>query len=50
MMVLKFFQDHNDQVDKLVGRDFAAGTAERYRTAGLASYELDSLFINIKFL
>ncbi len=33
MMVLKIFQDHNDQVDKLVGREFAAGTAERYRTA-----------------
>jgi len=32
-MVLKIFQDHNDQVEKLVGRDFAAGTAERYRTA-----------------
>ena len=32
MMVLKIFQDHNDQVNKLVGLDFAAGTAERYRT------------------
>lgn len=32
MMVLKIFQDHNDQVNKLVGHDFAAGTAERYRT------------------
>ncbi len=32
-MLLKIFQDHNDQVDKLVGKDFAAGTAERYRTA-----------------
>ena len=33
IMVLKIFQDHNDQVEQLVGKDFAAGTAERYRTA-----------------
>ncbi|TXG39596.1 site-specific integrase [Seonamhaeicola maritimus] len=32
-MLLKIFQDHNDQVNKLVGKDFAHGTAERYRTA-----------------
>ncbi|MGY8914905.1 MAG: site-specific integrase [Flavobacteriales bacterium] len=32
-MVLKVFQNHNDQVEKLVGKDFAPGTAERYRTA-----------------
>ncbi|SFF68922.1 Site-specific recombinase XerD [Salegentibacter agarivorans] len=32
-MVLQIFQDHNDKVDRLVGKDFAAGTAERYRTA-----------------
>ena len=32
-MLLEIFQDHNDQVDRLVGKDFAAGTAERYRTA-----------------
>ncbi len=31
-MLLKIFQDHNNQVDSLVGKDFAAGTAERYRT------------------
>lgn len=31
-MLLKIFQDHNNQVDKLVGKDFAVGTAERYRT------------------
>lgn len=39
-MILKIFQDHNDQVEKLVGKDFAAGTAERYRTAKkhLAAY------------
>ncbi|TYP98204.1 integrase-like protein [Tenacibaculum adriaticum] len=32
-MLLKIFQDHNDQVEKLVGKDFAPGTTERYRTA-----------------
>lgn len=32
-MLLEIFQEHNDQVDSLVGQDFAEGTAERYRTA-----------------
>jgi len=32
-MLLKIFQDHNNQVEKLIGKDFAAGTALRYRTA-----------------
>ena len=32
-MLLKIFQNHNDQVEKLIGNGFAAGTAERYRTA-----------------
>jgi len=32
-MLLEIFQEHNDRVDKLIGQDFAAGTAERYRTA-----------------
>lgn len=32
-MLLKIFQDHNDQVEKLIGKDFAAGTALRYSTA-----------------
>lgn len=32
-MLLEIFQDHNDRVDRLIGKDFAAGTAERYRTA-----------------
>ncbi|MFD2586743.1 MULTISPECIES: site-specific integrase [Flavobacteriaceae] len=31
-MLLEIFQEHNDEVDSLVGKDFAAGTAERYRT------------------
>ncbi len=32
-MLLKIFQDHNDQVQKLIGKDFARGTAIRYITA-----------------
>jgi len=32
-MLLKIFQDHNDQVERLIGEDFAPGTAERYKTA-----------------
>lgn len=32
-MLLEIFQEHNDRVNKLIGKDFAAGTAERYRTA-----------------
>ncbi|QCX38618.1 site-specific integrase [Aureibaculum algae] len=32
-MLLNIFQEHNDKVEQLIGKDFAAGTAERYRTA-----------------
>ena len=32
-MLLDIFQEHNDRVNRLIGKDFAAGTAERYRTA-----------------
>ncbi len=31
-MLLVIFQDHNDEVESLIGKDFAPGTAERYRT------------------
>jgi len=31
-MLLEIFQEHNEEVDSLIGKDFAAGTAERYRT------------------
>jgi len=31
-MLLEKFQEHNDKVNSLIGKDFAAGTAERYRT------------------
>ncbi|RXG11238.1 site-specific recombinase XerD [Leeuwenhoekiella aestuarii] len=30
--LLEIFQEHNDKVESLIGKDFAAGTAERYRT------------------
>ncbi|MDH5412531.1 MAG: site-specific integrase [Flavobacteriaceae bacterium] len=33
ILLLKIFQDHNDKVERLIGKDFTAGTAERYRTA-----------------
>ena len=60
-MLLKIFQDHNNQVERLVGKDFAPGTLERYKTAKkhLESYikleykiedisvkEIDHKFIN----
>ena len=32
-MVLEIFQEHNDRVEQLIGKDFALGTAERYKTA-----------------
>ena len=32
-MLLEIFKEHNNKVDKLVGKDFSAGTAERYKTA-----------------
>jgi hypothetical protein len=32
-MLLETFQEHNNQVESLIDKDFAAGTAERYRTA-----------------
>jgi len=31
-MLLEIFQDHNDKVKSLIGKDFAIGTFERYRT------------------
>ncbi|MDO6390261.1 site-specific integrase [Pontibacter sp. BT731] len=33
VMLLEVFQMHNDQVSKLVGKDYAAGTLERYATS-----------------
>ncbi|RXG30677.1 site-specific integrase [Leeuwenhoekiella marinoflava] len=31
-MLLEIFQEHNEKVESLIGKDFSAGTAERYRT------------------
>ncbi len=32
-MLLKIFNEHNHKVDRLIGKDFAPGTATRYKTA-----------------
>ena len=32
-MLVAVFEEHNNHVNQLIGQDFAAGTAERYRTA-----------------
>jgi Arm DNA-binding domain len=32
-MILEVFQHHNDQLEQLVGKEFAAGTLERYKTS-----------------
>lgn len=32
-MLLEIFQNHNDKIERLVGKEFAAGTIERYKTA-----------------
>lgn len=32
-MLIEIFQEHNNEVNRLVGKDFATGTAERYKTA-----------------
>lgn len=31
-MLLEIFQEHNEKLERLVGREYAEGTAERYRT------------------
>ena len=32
-MVLEIFRDHNEKMGRLVGKDLADGTLERYKTA-----------------
>ncbi|AIM61852.1 site-specific integrase [Cellulophaga lytica] len=32
-MLLEIFQTHNDKIERLVGKEFAPGTIERYKTA-----------------
>lgn len=44
-MLLEIFKYHNDQIKALVGREYAAGTLERYETA----YRLARLFITSKY-
>ena len=36
-MILEIFQRHNHQMETLIGREFALGTLERYRTSLLQS-------------
>jgi hypothetical protein len=43
--LVKIFQDHNDQIKALVGKEFAPGTLERYKTS--LSHTMD--FIKWKF-
>lgn len=45
-MLLEVFKHHNDQIKALVGREYAAGTLERYETA----YKLAQLFIESRYL
>lgn len=47
-MLLIIFQDHNDQVEKLVGKDFAPGTLERYKTAKKHLHEYIKLEYNLE--
>ena len=32
-LILEAFKNHNEQVEKLIGKDFSAGTLERYKTS-----------------
>lgn len=47
-MLLKIFQDHNNQVERLVGKDFAPGTLERYKTAKKHLHEYIKLEYNLE--
>jgi len=38
-ILIKIFDDHNKMVEKLVGKDFAPGTLERYKTARMHVYK-----------
>jgi hypothetical protein len=47
-MLLKIFQDHNNQVERLVGKDFAPGTLERYKTAKKADTNFYKIRIQVR--
>ncbi|MDG1805911.1 site-specific integrase [Flavicella sp.] len=59
-MLIKIFDDHNKMVEKLVGKDFAPGTLERYKTARMHvfnylnhEYKLDDIpvvKVDLKFI
>lgn len=44
-MILEIFSEHNEKMEALVGKEFAEGTLERYRT----SYEHTKAFIQWKY-
>ncbi|PRY87647.1 site-specific integrase [Mongoliibacter ruber] len=44
-LILEIFQKHNEEMEALVGKEFAAGTMERYRT----SYDHTKAFIKWKY-
>jgi site-specific recombinase XerD len=44
-MILEIFAEHNEKMEALVGKEFAEGTLERYRT----SYEHTKAFIQWKY-
>lgn len=48
-MVLKLFKEHNDQVENLVGKDFAPLTAVRYKTAKMRLEEYIKKEYNMVF-
>lgn len=45
MMLLEVFQTHNDQIDLLIGKEYAISTVKKYKTA----YKHLKNFINYKF-
>ncbi len=52
-MLLEIFQEHNDKIERLVGKEFAQGTIERYKTAkrhveGYINLEYDTKDIPVK--
>mgnify|MGYP003647557771 CR=1 FL=1 len=59
-MILEIFENHNIQMEKLIGKDYALGTSERYKTAKkhlshyiLHEYKVDDIpvkEINNKFI
>ena len=47
-MLLEIFQNHNDKIERLVGKEFAPGTIERYKTAKKHVSDYISLEYNLE--